>query len=407
MGRINDDYHLFLKQSGNTKLSRWANSNVESNVKYALVVFLGLTSIIASGLFANFFPIVYVSVWLFIPLWILFCRLFKLNIHKKIRKVLIAIVILQSVGIYFSRNDVADFIGERYISGYESWETVVLDSSSEVDSERRAHAWRTDTFIGGVIIRIVRTIYIVLIIIIPYAAWKLGQSKNFGPSRCIFGFHAWSDDCEICSRCGSTRTNMHNIENGTCKKCKRGILIDERDGRSYQVVRIGERVWMAENLAFETGKGCWAHSKDESTVNEFGYIYNWKTAMNICPDGYHLPTDNEWKELERTLGMSAEEADLEGDRGGEEISNILKSKSGWDNDANGNNKSKFNALPVGCRFSEGKYFLNNGISGHWWSSSEVDEKNVWSHFLHVSSKIGVIRKPDSKKMGYSVRCIRN
>ncbi len=407
MGKLNDEYHLFLKQCGNTNLSRWANSNVDNNGKYALVIILGLASLIATGLLAKLFPIFYVSVWVFIPLWILLCRLFKLNIHKKIRKVLIGIVILQSIGIYFSRNDVVDYIGDRYISGYESWETVVIDSASDADSERRVHAWRTDTFIGDIIIRLLRTLYIVLILVIPYIAWKLGQSKNFGPSRCIFGFHAWSDDCERCSRCGSTRFHMHKIETVTCKICNRGTFIDERDGRSYQVVKIGDQVWMAENLAYKVNKGCWAHSKDKSTINEFGYLYKWKTAMNVSPNGYHLPTDNEWKELEKTLGMGSEEVDTEGDRGGVEISIILKSKSGWDDDANGNNKSKFNALPVGCRFSERKYFLNNGITGQWWSSSEVDEKNAFHRLLHVSSKAGVIRKSDSKKMGYSVRCIRD
>ena len=79
---------------------------------------------------------------------------------------------------------------------------------------------------------------------------------------------------------------------------------DERDGKTYKLVKIGKQVWMAENLADKANKGCWAYNQDTSNVSKYGYLYNYETAKNVCPDGYHLPTKSEFETLLKNYGGS-------------------------------------------------------------------------------------------------------
>ena len=67
--------------------------------------------------------------------------------------------------------------------------------------------------------------------------------------------------------------------------CGENSFTDTRDNKTYKTVRIGNQVWMAENLAYKTNSGCWAYDDDESYVPKYGYLYNWKTAKNVCPSG--------------------------------------------------------------------------------------------------------------------------
>jgi len=184
-----------------------------------------------------------------------------------------------------------------------------------------------------------------------------------------------------------------------------GTLTDSRDGKIYNWKKIGNQIWMTENLAFKEAIGCWAYSNDENYVSLNGYLYDWNTAMITSPDGWHLPSDNEWKELEMYLGMSQSEVDEIWERGTDE-GKKLKSISGWDNGGNGNNASGFNAFPSGNRESGGDFY-NLGSSCTWWSSTEVTGTELsWKRYIEENME-NVGRLDDSKTAGYSVRCIKN
>jgi uncharacterized protein (TIGR02145 family) len=200
------------------------------------------------------------------------------------------------------------------------------------------------------------------------------------------------------------------------------------DGNVYKTVKIGDQWWMAENLkvtryrngdaiphvtdntawvGLSSGAYC-AYDNYYGNATTYGLLYNWYAvddARNIAPEGWHVPTDEEWKELEMYLGLSQNEADSIGYRGTDEGSK-LKSTSGWNNNGNGTNESGFTALPGGYRRYSNGTFGFVGDHGYWWSATEYSSAAAWSRILSYNLS-EVYRYFNSKPDGFSVRCVRD
>jgi len=195
-------------------------------------------------------------------------------------------------------------------------------------------------------------------------------------------------------------------------------FIDSRDGNRYKTVQIGNQIWMAENLKYlpsvvgpATGSGTdpyyyvydyqgtdVATAKATTNYQNYGVLYNWTAATTACPAGWHLPTDEEFKTLEKYLGMTQAQVDATGWRGTDEGSKLSTFT------LNGNNSSGFTALMSGYRNTDGS-FGNMGSNTNFWSSTGSGS-SAWLRRLGTSYST-VNRLTYSKARGFSVRCIRD
>ena len=205
--------------------------------------------------------------------------------------------------------------------------------------------------------------------------------------------------------------------------------VTDFDGNVYQTVTIGTQVWMMENLKVThyrngdpipnvTDGGAWdglttgaycEYNIEVNNVATYGRLYNWYAvadSRNIAPEGWHVPSDDEWKQLEMYLGMSQAEADSTGyhctDEGGK-LKEVGTTQ--WaDPNTGATNESGFSALPGGCR-DRGGYFDYLGSNAYFWSS-EDGSSVAWYRSLGCSNS-QVDRYDYSKRPGFSVRCVRD
>jgi len=226
----------------------------------------------------------------------------------------------------------------------------------------------------------------------------------------------------------SKGTLWSNEEIFTTSESSSGTFTDNRDGNSYDWVEIGDQIWMAENLAYlpvvnpalggsSTEPHYYVYGYIGSNVGEakatenyatYGVLYNWIAAMDACPDGWHLPSDNEWKELEIYLGMSPGAADIQGLRGDGE-GNYLKEAgpAHWRYNENSTNGSGFTALPSGYCSPTGS-FINMSYETQYWTATERDDRSwlVWGRELFCEHE-DIFRGYAEKLYGFCVRCVKD
>ncbi|MGI6319980.1 MAG: fibrobacter succinogenes major paralogous domain-containing protein [Bacteroidales bacterium] len=205
---------------------------------------------------------------------------------------------------------------------------------------------------------------------------------------------------------------------------------DTRDNNHYNVVKIGNQIWMAENLKYlpsVVGPGTGsqttpyyyvygysgttvADAKATANYTTYGVLYNWSAAMNgaassttnpsgiqgVCPTGWHLPSDAEWTELTDYLG-------------GESVAGGKLKETGTTHWASPNfgatNETGFTALPGGVR-NLGGTFNDIGLNGFWWSATEYDATNAWYRCVNfVGSNVNSYFS--NLEVGFSVRCLRD
>ena len=188
------------------------------------------------------------------------------------------------------------------------------------------------------------------------------------------------------------------------------IFIDVRDNKEYKTIRIGEQIWLAENLDYQTATGCWTYDNDENNLAIYGKLYNWNAALTASPYGWHLPSDDEWIKLSNYLINNGYGYEGSGD----DIAKALAATTYWipstipgtpGYDLELNNSSGFSGLPGGIRYPDESFNLIGNL-GNWWSSTESGSSSAWHTYMFGSSNM-FWKGAYFKESGLSVRCLRD
>ena len=206
----------------------------------------------------------------------------------------------------------------------------------------------------------------------------------------------------------------------------KNTLTDYRNGITYKTVKIGDQIWMAENLNFDPGQGgsgedkydwSWCFDNKSKNCDVAGRFYTWAAAIDsvklandadnpqncglgktctlpdtvygICPPGWHLPSSDEWNALFTAVG------------GDSTAGKVLRTQSGWTEKRNGTDAFGFSALPAG-----NSNFVFEGEHASFWSSTEFDSDVAYYIDLYFDYENAYLGEFD-KFNGYSVRCVKN
>ncbi|MBI5037727.1 MAG: Ig-like domain-containing protein [Candidatus Kerfeldbacteria bacterium] len=204
--------------------------------------------------------------------------------------------------------------------------------------------------------------------------------------------------------------------------------VTDIDGNVYQTVTIGSQVWMKENLKVThyrnsdpilhvTDNAAWLGSasgaycdydNNSDNVSTYGRHYNGfvlNDSRGIAPDGWHIPSDDEWLTLERQLGMTNPQSILNGWRGTTE-GGMLKAQGYWANPNEGaTNASGFTALPAGFRYPNGS-FQSQLLYGGFWTSTLSGTEFAYARALSYDTA-AVYRAGYDRRQGMSIRCVKD
>lgn len=228
----------------------------------------------------------------------------------------------------------------------------------------------------------------------------------------------WSIVCVLMlAQCAKDDSGEVQIETGT---------VTDHEGREYKTVKIGDQWWMAENLAvttFNDGTGMefldvsiddtvWFQNEvaKYTSINEgrSGLLYSSQVLLSgrtVAPEGWHVATDEDWKKLENYIGMEWKEVNGTGWRGNEEAELLASKYSvGWPAGIVlfGLNKYGFNALPTGCRTTQG--FTNISSNTAFWWSPTGDQL----HYRYVDAEnTRIFRQVMPANYALAIRCVKN
>ena len=200
------------------------------------------------------------------------------------------------------------------------------------------------------------------------------------------------------------------------------MMLSSCGGSSYKEVKIGNQVWMAENLnvdkfrngdpiphaktaeewqqAVENKQPAWCYyDNDPANGKIYGKLYNWYAVSDwrgLAPEGWRIPSDADWSKLVELLG----DREVAGGKLKSTDTTYWKSPN-----TAATNETGFTALPGGYRTNLG-HFYTIGFNGNWWSATEDDATGAWDRSLNYDNST-VISYDDNKELGLSVRCVRD
>jgi uncharacterized protein (TIGR02145 family) len=185
-------------------------------------------------------------------------------------------------------------------------------------------------------------------------------------------------------------------------------MTDARDGKRYPVKQFGKQVWMVQNLNYASPGSIVPDNISTNYPAEFGRLYTYVEAVPVCPQGWRLPSDKDWKELEKWIGIPEEELDKTAFRGSP-FGGMMKEPGMrlWESQSalHSNNKSGFTVVPSGWYNTDKKEFTFSGLCAGFWVSSD-DGKTAFFRSFYAHSDAVSRNSNDINTLQLSVRCIK-
>ena len=147
----------------------------------------------------------------------------------------------------------------------------------------------------------------------------------------------------------SSSVRLQPCRTETEDNCEYGTITDERDGKTYKTVKIGNWIWMAENLNYDAGEGSYCYDDKEENCEKYGRLYTFDVANTVCPKDFYLASSSQYRILFDQVGADSSAV-------------ALKSDHGWEEDGNGLDQFGFSALPGGSRYYEGSYLSEGEVA---------------------------------------------
>jgi uncharacterized protein (TIGR02145 family) len=201
--------------------------------------------------------------------------------------------------------------------------------------------------------------------------------------------------------------------------------VTDIDGNSYQTVKINNQWWMCQNLKttrFNDGSvipffamndtSGWQAGPGYKTISDslYGQLYNYAAVLDprgLAPEGWHIATDEDWKKLERSIGMDSTDSELMAWRGQDEVNGILPQNSNnWPTTSFhfGNNKYALNINPGGVVLYNGQISAN-GLEAYFWTATQQSNKAIYRSISYQRTQI--FRQFADQRYGMSIRCVKN
>lgn len=182
---------------------------------------------------------------------------------------------------------------------------------------------------------------------------------------------------------------------GASKTTKKNEVKDSRDKQVYRTIKIAGKTWLGDNLNYKS-EGSFCLKDEEDNCAAYGRLYTWDAARTACPEGFRLPTQEDFESLWTAAG-----ADFN-------AGYLVKTTYGWKGNTNGNDTLKFSAMAAGNRFDDGTYGNLEKFAFFWTSDDKSDgipagSARVW-YLTNKSMAFNYTSKP--KEFGFSVRCVK-
>ena len=184
-----------------------------------------------------------------------------------------------------------------------------------------------------------------------------------------------------------------------------GELLDKRDNKVYRTIFISNHVWTAQNMNFIIATdpaSSWCYGNKSGNCDNYGRLYTWEAAQKACPEGWHLPTVEDWKELLEEHSCNIEQLD-DGTWVYDCAGNKLKSSDSWSDNVQKENALGFSVTGAGILFDKSTVALNEAT--FFWSAKDSLSQYAYAA-LFQDNESAVLLGLTEKENGYSVRCIK-